>query len=225
MFHSQSSSMKRIGLGAAASLVAFALAGSAAATNLVVNGSFESPVISPPYSIDATATGWTGTGDLVVQGYGGSLSSGAGNQWWDLNPDVSAGTGISQDVSLVAGKTYKFSFLYDGGGGGSTTMISYTVGGDLSGSVSTAALDVYHGSPWQTLSTTFVSSVTGLETLHFKPNGTWSGGFIDDVQLATAAAGVPEPSAWIMMLIGFGAIGAGIRKARQKSGAATILLS
>ncbi|HXA39806.1 MAG TPA: PEPxxWA-CTERM sorting domain-containing protein [Phenylobacterium sp.] len=184
----------------------------ARAVNLVTNGGFESPVISPPYLLDATPTGWTGTGDLVVQGYAGSVSSGDGNQWFDLNPDVSGGTGLSQDVSLVAGQTYAFSFIYNGGGGGTTTLISYNIGGDLSGSVSTAALNVYDGSPWHTLSTSFVSSVTGLETLHFMPNGVWSGGFIDNVQLTTA--GVPEPASWALMIGGFGLAGAMLRRRR-----------
>ena len=205
----------------ATSIGVWALAGTAATatTNLVVNGGFESPVISPPYQVDATPTGWTGTGDLVVQGYAGSVSSGDGNQWLDLNPDVSMGTGISQAVSLLAGQTYLFSFIYNGGGGGTTTSIAYTIGSDLSGSVSTGTLDVYSGSPWQTLSTSFVASLTGPQTLTFMPNGFWSGGFIDNVQLTTGAGppvpGVPEPATWAMMLLGFGVIGLAMRDGRM----------
>lgn len=201
----------------ATAIAALLISGAAhATTNLVVNGGFESPVISPPYALDATPAGWTGTGDLVVQGYSGSVNSGDGNQWFDLNPNVNAGTGISQDVSLVAGQSYLFSFIYNGGGGGSTNTISYNIGSDLSGSVSTAALNVYGGSPWQTLSTSFISSITGPQTLHFMPNGTWSGGFIDMVQLTTAtAAAVPEPATWALMLIGFSAIGLAMRRRRS----------
>jgi len=163
--------------------------------NLVVNGGFESPAISPPYQLDVVPTGWTGDGDLTVQGYAGAVNSGDGNQWFDLNPDVSAGTGISQVITFTPGDSYTFSFLYNGGGGGTTTAINYSIGTDVSGSVSTATLNVYGGSPWATFSTTFAAS-SANETLDFLPNGVYSGGFIDAVQITPAV--VPEPTnlAW-----------------------------
>jgi hypothetical protein len=163
--------------------------------NLVVNGGFESPVIVPPYQVDVVPTGWTGDGDLVVQGYASAVNSGDGNQWFDLNPDVSAGTGLSQVISFTAGDSYTFSFLYNGGGGGTTTAISYSIGSDIAGSVSTAALNVYSGSPWAIFSTTFTAS-SANETLDFLPNGVWSGGFIDAVQITAAVVPEPTPLAW-----------------------------
>jgi hypothetical protein len=181
-----------------------------ASVDLIVGGGFENPVIPccAPYQLDVTPTGWVGTGDLVVQGYGGSVSSGSGNQWFDLNPNVNAGTGISQVVHVMAGTAYDFSFLYNGGGGGTTTQIAFSIGALLSGTVSTAALDVYHGSPWQEFDSSFTPGATGDVTVSFLPNGVWSGGFIDNVQLLTSvASAVPEPSTWAMMLLGFASIG------------------
>jgi Carbohydrate binding domain/PEP-CTERM motif len=177
-----------------------------AATNLVVNGGFESPVISPPYFLFANPTGWTGQGDLVVQGYAGSVHSGDGNQWLDLNPGTGAGTGMSQDITLTAGTKYQFSFLYNGGGGGSTTQISYSLGSSLSSNVSTASMNVYGGTPWATYSTGFTPTVSGAETLNFVPNGVLSGGFIDAVNISPAVP-VPEPETYAMLLAGLGLLG------------------
>ena len=170
-----------------------------ASPNLVVNGGFESPAIAPPYLLDVTPTGWTGDGDLTVQGYAGAVNSGEGNQWFDLNPDDSAGTGISQSINLTPGEVYTFSFVYDGGGGGTTTEINYSIGKDVAGNVSTDGLNVYNGTPWATFSTTFTASATS-ETLDFLPNGVYSGGFIDNVQISASA--VPEPC--ICSLLGLG---------------------
>jgi len=174
-----------------------------ASPNLVVNGGFESPAISPPYALNMNPTGWTGLGDLVVQGYAGAVSSGDGNQWLDLNPGVGPGTGMSQSITLSAGQTYQFSFLYNGGGGGSTTQIAYSIGPSLSGSVSTASLNVYGGSPWAIFSTKFSPTVSDAETLNFMPNGAWSGGFIDAVNVSA----VPEPKTYAMLLAGLGLMG------------------
>lgn len=198
--------------------LALFLAGAATAQNLVTGGDFENPVVSgDPYLIAVTPAGWTGTGDLVVQGYAGAVSSGSGNQWFDLNPSFDAGTGISQSINLNAGTTYNFSFLYNGGGGGSTTSISYSLGSIaetlLAGSVSTAGMSVYSGTLWQTLATTFTPSASGAATLQLTPNGTYSGGFVDNVQISA----VPEPETYALMLAGLGAIAAVARRRRKTS--------
>ena len=183
---------------------------SARGQGIIVGGDFESPLVPQPRSflLDVTPDGWVGFGDLVSQGYSGSVPSGNGNQWFDLNPGTNTGTGISQTISLKASGTYVFSFLYNGGGGGTTTQISYLLGlgpaTTLSGSVSTAGMDVYHGTAWASFSALFTPSFDGKETLSLVPNGAYSGGFIDAVQIYE----VPEPSAsslfaaaWLGILI------------------------
>jgi PEP-CTERM motif len=197
----------------ALSALLLGLTSAAAAQNLVIGGDFESPVISPPYRRDVTPTGWTGTGDLVVQGYDGAVSSGNGNQWFDLNPNGNAGTGISQSISLNAGMTYNFSFLYNGDGV-STTTIAVTIGSFLSGNISTAALNVYGGTPWQRLAATFDALVGGPAALTFMPNGTLSGNFIDNVQVSA----IPEPEIFALLLAGLGLMGFTARRRMKELG-------
>lgn len=187
----------------------------ASAANLVVNGGFEDPAIPPgaPYLVDVTPGGWGGRGDVAVQGYAGAVSSGDGSQWFDLNPGVDAGSGISQAISVQAGTTYSFSFLYNGGGGGSTTAIGFLLGfggqGTLfSGSVSTASMDVYGGTPWARFATTFTPTMTDTVLLFIEPNGAWSGGFIDAVSISA----VPEPQTHVLMLAGLGLLGSLARR-------------
>jgi hypothetical protein len=119
-------------LASALATLSISVAGVAQVTNLVVGGGFESPSVpaGAQYLLSVTPAGWTGTGDLTTQGYAGSVSSGNGSQWLDLNPDTGAGTGISQTINLNAGTSYNFSFLYDGGGGvpNPTTQIAYSLG-------------------------------------------------------------------------------------------------
>jgi Carbohydrate binding domain/PEP-CTERM motif len=195
-------------------VVLLSAAAAQAGVNLVVNGGFESPVIAPPYQVDVQPTGWTGIGDLTVQGYAGSVNSGDGNQWFDLNPDTSAGNGISQVISLTTGDSYTFSFIYNGGGGGTTTEINYSIGADVIGSVSTAALNVYGGSSWAAFSTTFTASGAS-ETLGFLPNGVYSGGFIDQVQITANA--VPEPSICSLLGVGLAGVWQFCRRRKEKS--------
>ncbi len=191
--------LKRSAFGA----LALVVGNGAFALDLVNGGGFESPVIPTgvPYILNVTPTGWVGTGDLAVQGYAGAMSSGDGNQWFDLNPGINAGTGLSQTIDLLAGVPYTLAFIYNGGGGGSTLQIAYAVTTSaqtlLAGTVSTAALDVYSGSQWSSYAGSFVSPTNTTATLSFLPNGSYSGGFID----AVSVSAVPEPSTAGMMLI------------------------
>lgn len=119
-----------------------------------------------------------------------------------------AGSGISQDLSLSGGTTYELSFVYNGGGGGRTTQIAFSVADAshtfLSASVDTGAMNVYGGTPRATYSASFTPTADTTATLKFVPNGTWSGGFID----AVGVSPVPEPqSAW-MTLAGMLSLGA-----------------
>jgi hypothetical protein len=181
------------------------------ATNLIVGGDFESPTVtSVSYLLDVTPSGWTGAGDLVTQGFAGSVNSGDGNQWFDLNPGTAAGNGISQVVNLTAGTTYLFSFLYNGGqpAPGWTTAIAFTVSAPsatlLLGSVSTATMNVSSGTPWASYSSSFTTNSDSAVTVAFQPNGIWANGFID----AVSVSAVPEMNTATLMFVGLAAFAA-----------------
>lgn len=196
------------------------MSSTAFAANVVVNGGFESPVVpvAGTYLLNATPDAWTGTGDLVSQGYAGAVNSGDGNQWLDLNPGTGAGTGMTQNVALTGGVQYAFSFIYNGGGGGSTTQIDFSIASAsqtfLSGAVQTGAMNVYGGTPWATYTGSFTPGADTVATLKFLPNGTWSGGFIDAVSIAPA---VPEPQSAALALLGLTLLGA-VHYAKRQSG-------
>jgi hypothetical protein len=201
---------------------ALLVASTAHALPIVIGGGFELPMVplGSPYLVAVTPTGWTGTGDIAIQGYAGAVSSGDGSQWFDLNPSFEAGTGISQVVALTGGVPYHFSFLYNGGGGGSTTMIAFSLvsGADtlFSGNVSTAAMDVYGGTPWATYANAFTPASDISATLQFMPNGSWSGGFIDAVTIAGGEPppAVPEPAS--LLLFGTGLAGLARWRSRRQ---------
>lgn len=193
--------------------VSLCLCGPARAVNLIVGGGFESPPApAGNYLLNVTPTGWTGTGDMVAQGYAGAVSSGDGLQWFDLNPGTSAGTGLSQLLTLTAGTPYAFSFLYNGGqpSAGFTTAIAYTVSTPtstlLTGTVSTAAMNVYAGTPWALYASSFVVAAQTAVTVRFQPNGVWANGFID----AVSVSAVPEPHGLMTMLLGLGVVALGV---------------
>lgn len=187
------------------------------AASLVVNGDFESPALpaaGPGYLLNVTPTGWQGQGDLVLQGWNRSVSSGSGAQWLDLNPGIGGSTGISQGVAVTGGTSYRFSFLYNGGGGApqGATKVSYSVRSGstiiLSGDVSTVGLETFNDlghpvTPWQRFAGKFVAPLSGTATVTISANGSWAGGFIDNVDLSgtsqlscgnVVAGGVARPS-------------------------------
>lgn len=195
-------------------LGALALAPTQAFAANVVNGSFEAPVVpgsccvtSPPTAIP----GWTATPNVNV--VKGTFSSSAGNlaqqgdQYLDLVGEGGTGS-ISQLLNTVAGNTYTLSFWYSHNlfSGPLTASASYSVA-DLTGTVthstgSSANLD------WRLFTGTFTG--TGSDTLSFVnlTGGPNEGIFLDNITIAA----VPEPGTWLMMLVGFGFIGAQMRR-------------
>jgi hypothetical protein len=217
--------MKTRLLAVTASLALFA-AMSPASANVIVNGSFESPSIgsefyqnygtetNPTNYVGPSFLGWTVKPDTNVDivnpsGIGAwGVSAYSGNQILDLVGYGSTG-GIQQIFSTVSGKTYLFSFAY-GNNPGSTADTGAAADFHIYGASPLLAGSVSHDTSeignlnWSIYTGTFVadSSLTGLR---FNTTfGINNGGILLD---AVSISAVPEASTWIMMLIGFAAVG------------------
>ena len=205
----------------AASAIAL-IPASASAADLITNGSFEDPEISnaccntvPPDALP----GWTvNSGNVNV--VNGTFASGAGNlaylgeQYLDLVGQGGIGS-IEQTVSTVAGQAYNLTFAY-----------SHNLFSGLASASASFAIDGLNGIithvggsntnlNWVTYSGSFVASGSSA-TLNFT-NLTGAGNegiFLDAVSLNAVA--VPEPSVWLTLLLGFGALGGAMRAARRK---------
>lgn len=152
------------------------LSTSAFAQNLITNGSFESPVVSPtgytefPVG-DSALSGWTvfGPSGMNVAIVGGSLASSGvtfpaqdGVQWLDLSGTNSRNTeGVQQSVTTVAGRQYQLSFYIGNttGGGvfGSTSTVEVLVDGAVAFTDTNSAINAT-SLTWQQYSHTFVAT-------------------------------------------------------------------
>ena len=196
-----------------------------AATELVVNGSFESNSISSSWSAVSSVTGWTssasGNSAFEIQkgttqgGVSGFMPTAAnGGQYLELNTDRL--TSISQTISTSAGSSYLLSFAYSGRpdtAGNASSLMNVYWGNTLL----TASPLVGTTTPtWQTFSQT-VSALGSSTVLRFESVGPTSaptyGSYLDNVSVSVSA--VPEPQTWGMMLLGLGLMAFIARRKRQ----------
>ena len=183
-------------------------------------------------------TGWTGNGGYNIW-FGTSPQTSANSQYSGgneafsasfnslspdggafvaLDGDVTARGGISQNLTdLQVGKDYTLTFDWAASQlrnrhGATTEQLEVTFGGQT---FSTGVLNVPDSgfSGWNQVTFHFTPT-SASQTLSFLSIGTPSGlppmAVLDGVSLT-----VPEPATWAMMLIGFGGIGAMIRRRRQ----------
>jgi hypothetical protein len=189
-----------------------------------------------------TVTGWTGGGgqDLQFWFKGGTQTTvSASNRYSDpltyfyptfntLSPDGGSFVALDGDTTvpgmisqtltgLDTTKTYTLTFDWAASqlinrSGPTTEELSVTFGGQTQ---TTNVLSVASGgfSGWHTV-TMFFTPTAATQTLTFLSIGTPNGlppiAALDGVSLT-----VPEPATWAMMLVGFGGIGAMIRRRRQ----------
>jgi Protein of unknown function (DUF642)/PEP-CTERM motif len=210
--------MKRENLMRIATLIAastLALAGVPAHAVAIVNGSFEGTNPSNSFDTVSSLQGWNvgGTVDLI----GSYWTAQDGNNSIDLSGNGPAT--LSQTVNgLAAGTSYVVSFFISGNPdnqgntpatktatltlGGSSFPVSYTVIGSNSSS----------NMQWQQVSYTFLAgSSSALLSLAGSPANGPYGLAVDNFSIAAA---VPEPASWLMMILGFGLVGAGLRRRR-----------
>jgi PEP-CTERM motif len=198
--------MKKILCGAAA-MVSLAAFSPANAADLVTNGGFET----------GTLAGWTFVGNATgaaASGFDGhpAHSGGFFAALGDTSSSFPFGR-LSQIISTVAGQNYTLSY-YLASDGALPNYFDATWNGILiAGSLLTNSPD---SRPNYT-HYTFNVLGTGSDTLLFHEQNRPAYWALDDVSLVEAAGAVPEPSTWMMLILGFGLIGGAMRSRRGKT--------
>lgn len=208
-------------LGLAAAL--FTGTAANAATNYVLNGSFEEDhtVIGSSWRVFNTVGDWTtlsGAG-IEIQGSGVVVNAQDGNFYVELDSHngnggatgVTTNTSMGQMLSLTQG-SYQLSFWYrprtstvgDNGILASINGFDLLADGVKSG-----------GSDWNQYLLDFSVGSDGDYLLSFGANGQANtlGGFMDNVSVSA----IPEPGTWLMMVMGFGLVGVSMRRRKGLS--------
>ncbi|QKS01942.1 choice-of-anchor C family protein [Sphingomonas sp. CL5.1] len=184
-----------------------------------VNGSFESGVAPGTYTTVAggdssSITGWTATGNSVDY-IGSYWQAQDGGRSIDLNGNAQGG--IEQTFDTVAGTLYNVTFWLAGNTDGAPVTKSVLVGatgnaGQLFTFDSSSFDKTNMG--WAQYTYNFVAQGAST-TLSFGSQDAGAyGAALDNVSLLTGG-GVPEPATWGLMILGFGGIGAVMRRRRD----------
>ncbi|HVE48338.1 MAG TPA: IPTL-CTERM sorting domain-containing protein [Casimicrobiaceae bacterium] len=198
-----------------------------ASQNLITNGSFEAPIVSPTGFTDfpvgsSGITGWTvfGPAGTVVSVVGGSFSqlgvtfpAQNGVQWLDLTGNGSnAAEGVQQSVTTIAGRQYQLTFYLGNttGGGifGSTSTVNVLVNGTVAFTDTNSAVNAT-SLTWQQFSHTFIATGSST-TIGFRnaDPATDNSNALDDVVLidlggavTTSTSQIPTLSEWALMVM------------------------
>lgn len=194
---------------------------SAFSAELVTNGGFETPAVSPPCCSTVppdSLDGWTATPNVnVVLGTFSSSPSGTNlafenNQYLDLVGQGGTGS-IYQDLTTVIGQAYELTFAF------SHNLFTPSSATSASASVSVGSLFdiVSHDTgdasnlDWRIFTGHFTATDTTTRlTFTNLTGGVNEGIFLDAVSVAP----VPEPATWALMLFGFAGIGVAMRRRR-----------
>ena len=181
-------------------------------------------------------TGWTGGNGLQQYVIGGTETSVSAANWWNdprdyfwssftplagggnfvaLDGDSSVAGSISQTISgLEIGKTYTLTFDWAAAQlanrtGDITEQLQVSFGNETqTTNLLSVASEGFSG--WNSVTMYFTPTAT-QQTLTFLSLGT-PNGLPPMAVLDNASLTVPEPATWAMMLIGFGGLGAMIRR-------------
>lgn len=205
----------------AAMLLAGASAG--AATNLVQNNDFETPVsLTVSCYQNATAASWSTFGSLGNHGScitPGGYTDGTltwpvghtGNQMMWINYLEDVGTGVSQSVFLVANTAYQLTFSLAGVIG---EPIAPAVNVSLGNGVGSRSFSSSANTTWSNFTWNFTPSTTGSTPLSFV--ATAGAVNIDSVVLQVSA--VPELATSSMFAAGLLVLGGIALRRRQSAG-------
>ena len=233
--------MKRFVVAAAAAVAGLAIAGAASASsNLIVNGSFENGTVADPFA-GWIHTGSSSDGyNAVIITYGNTLPYPQGAFSELIPPDsVSSspdpvGThaayfvgdfsdeSLSETLTLAAG-TYELGFdAYAPANGLHNSDVNVKGDGDFTATVGgvqllDAQISSFEPQTWTAFRATIVvpeGGQNGDTTFTFSTNFFPSNDVVIDGVFLTAV-GVPEPASWALMMLGFGGLGAMMRRQRR----------
>lgn len=199
--------------GLLAAVAAIAMLPSNANAAQFVNGSFEAGTPAGSFTTvsgedNSSVTGWVATGNSVdyIGNYWGAQD---GSRSIDLNG--SAQGGIKQTFDTLSGVQYNVTFWLAGNPDGSpatkSVLVAATGAADgLFSFDSTGASKSNMG--WSKYTYNFLATGTSTTLSFASQNAGAYGAALDNV----AVAAVPEPATWALMLIGFAAVGFGMRR-------------
>jgi hypothetical protein len=175
----------------------------ASASNIIVNGSFEQPILPPnSFTIQPTIPGWYNRLNQGIEVQSNSVL-GPGNvaqdgtQYAELNPNNP--TALDQDVPTTTG-AYQLSFWYSSRPGTGADTFSVSFGGNLIATITAPPVSTV---TWTNFTTLVYanSSTSTLEFLGITPSGS-EGTLVDNASLQP----VPEPSSFALFgsVIGLG---------------------
>jgi hypothetical protein len=217
------------------------LAGTAFEANAasILNGSFETPVVSPTGFTSfpvggSTLTDWSVTGATgqEVAIVGGSFSQNGvtfnaqdGIQWLDLTGSGSNSTeGVAQTVATTAGHLYSLSFYVGNTTGGSifgtTSTVNVSINGTPTFTDTNSTADLT-GLNWQLFTQTFTAAgaTTTLDFINGDPSNDNSNGLDNVVLNDLGPAVVPLPATLPLFATGLGALGLLGRRRMRKAAA------
>ena len=157
-------------------------------------------------------TGWTVGGDSVDY-IGTYWNAQSGSRSVDLSGNAPGS--IFQTFDTVLGQTYQVTFFLGANGDGPppSKTVGVSATGNATGNYSVGSTPFPPNvTIWSPFSYAFTATGSST-TLTFTSTGTTAyGAALDNVNVTA----VPEPAAWTLMILGFGAMGGVIRRRRQQ---------
>ncbi|MDB5479716.1 MAG: hypothetical protein JWO83_769 [Caulobacteraceae bacterium] len=203
--------LKLFAVAGALALSSGAIGAASAAT--IADYSFENPTGVSGFDYNPTVAGVVFTGDAGVASGTGFDPAPDGVQNAFLQSTASSGAQIDISVTgLTPGDVYSFSYFDDQRNGYGVNPYTVSFNGSTIASYSPAATG------WTARTTGAFTALGSTGTLTFATPVLCcdNGAGIDAITLnGSGAAGVPEPAAWALMLVGLGGLGAATRARRR----------